>query len=231
MKKLIFKSLLVSLLCLSFVSCTNGINSQPNQSQNNNQSTQSQNNNQPSQPQNNNQSAQSQNNVNTNSTIPNNNFIGEEKAKTIAIQDAKLNINDVKFTRVSLEHDNGISKYDVEFFKDNKEYDYDIDAFNGRILSKDFDIENFIIPNNSQNNNQNNNNQNNNQKTNISEAQAKNIALQNAKVAENQINFIKSSMDMDDGRIEYDISFFANGKKYEYSIDANSGQIIDFEIE
>ena len=34
-----------------------------------------------------------------------------------------------------MDFDNGIQKYDVEFYYGNKEYDYEIDASTGKILS------------------------------------------------------------------------------------------------
>lgn len=44
------------------------------------------------------------------------------------------------------EYDDGRLHYDVEFYSGNKEYDYEIAAKDGSILSVDMDIENYSIP-------------------------------------------------------------------------------------
>ena len=43
--------------------------------------------------------------------------------------------------------------------------------------------------------------------------------------------FTKTKLDYDDGREEYDIKFYVGGWKYEYTIDAVTGEIIEFDME
>ena len=64
--------------------------------------------------------------------------IGVERAKAIALKDA--NVSNVTFVKAKLDRDNGVMVYDVEFYKGNVEYDYEIEASTGRILEKDIDI-------------------------------------------------------------------------------------------
>ncbi len=61
-------------------------------------------------------------------------FIGEEKAKQIALTRAGLAANEVFFDKIELDRDNGIWHYDVEFKKDRMEYDAEIRAEDGTIL-------------------------------------------------------------------------------------------------
>ncbi len=66
-------------------------------------------------------------------------FIGTEKAQAIALEQAGLSHNDVLFDRVQLEEDDGIWHYDVEFRNGTTEYDAEIKAEDGSILSFEVD--------------------------------------------------------------------------------------------
>ncbi len=73
--------------------------------------------------------------------------ITADKAKEIALADAGVSANQATIIHEPrLEFDDGLWRYDVEFYSGNTEYDYEIDANTGRILSKDFDVENYNIP-------------------------------------------------------------------------------------
>ena len=77
-------------------------------------------------------------------TFAANNYIGVEKAKSIALKDA--GVSGATFVKAKLDTEDGVKVYDVEFYKGNVEYDYEIDAITGKILEKDRDIENYTIP-------------------------------------------------------------------------------------
>ena len=64
-----------------------------------------------------------------------------EQAKQIALTNAGLNANQVTFVKEGMEMDDGRTKYEVEFYAGNMEYDYDIDALTGAIISFDQDCE------------------------------------------------------------------------------------------
>ena len=68
-------------------------------------------------------------------------YIGEAKAKEIALSHAGLNTAQVTFLRAVLDYDDGRAEYDVEFWSGSKEYDYEIDAATGAVLSYDGDRE------------------------------------------------------------------------------------------
>ena len=69
-------------------------------------------------------------------SFANSNYIGVEKAKSIALQDAGLKSADVTFTEAKLDNSNKNKDYDIEFISGDKKYDYDIDAISGKILEK-----------------------------------------------------------------------------------------------
>ena len=62
-------------------------------------------------------------------------FIGEEKAKELALKKAEIGADGVKFDRVELDFDDGVWQYEVDFRHGDIEYDIDINAENGEILS------------------------------------------------------------------------------------------------
>ncbi len=66
-------------------------------------------------------------------------FIGEEKAKEIALKKAGLTKDGVTFSRTELDLDDGVWKYEIEFKKDGTEYDAEIKANDGTILSWETD--------------------------------------------------------------------------------------------
>ena len=73
---------------------------------------------------------------------PANGEIGEDQALKIALEDAGFAESDVTLTNVHLDMDDGRTEYDVEFHKDNVEYDYSIDAYSGDILEKSSETDN-----------------------------------------------------------------------------------------
>ena len=155
--------------------------------------------------------------------------ISVDKAKEIALNHAGLAANQVSFIKAEKDMDDGIEKYDIEFYHNNKEYDYEINAVNGQIISYDHDVENYNIQSPQQSNSQPQNNQQQTNTSNISVDKAKEIALNHAGLAANQVSFVKAEKDMDDGIVKYDIEFYYNNREYNYEINANNGSIMSYE--
>lgn len=63
-----------------------------------------------------------------------------EEAKEIALRHANLTNDQVNFIKASKEYDDGIEIYDVEFYMNTTEYNYEINANNGQVISFDKDI-------------------------------------------------------------------------------------------
>ncbi|MCI9017061.1 MAG: PepSY domain-containing protein [Clostridia bacterium] len=115
----------------------------------NNQNTVTQNesqNNAPNNTQDNNQN----NNQNSNPAInnpavntPNVNNTGRitlEQAKNIALKDANANANSVIFTKQKTDYDDFQLVYEIEFIYGQNEYEYEISANTGRIISFDREL-------------------------------------------------------------------------------------------
>ncbi len=116
MKKFLSTIAIFVLLALVTTGCSMGINQMPTDS---GQNTVGQN--------------LPQNNGDTNL------FIGEAKAREIALEKAGISEDGVIFDNVELEVDNGIWKYEVEFRKDTAKYDIDIKADTGEVLKWEVD--------------------------------------------------------------------------------------------
>ena len=145
--------------------------------------------------------------------------IGAEKAKEIALQHAGVSASNAVFVKAERDYDDGKLTYDVDFYAGNKEYDYEILAADGTILSYDADIEGYRIPSSTSSSSSGY----------IGVERAKEIALQHAGLSSSDVNFVKAELDEDDGRFEYEIEFHHNFREYEYTIDAASGTILEAE--
>jgi len=165
--------------------------------------------------------------------------IGVEGAKQIALAHAKVALKDVTFIKAEIDYEDGIKVYDIDFYSGNVEYDYEINAATGSILSVDWDIEDYSIPAPEP------------APTEvpapapaptaapaptqpaapstISAERAKQIALSHAGVG--GANFIKVELDTDDGVAVYEIEFKVGNVEYEYDINAISGEIISSKSE
>ena len=79
------------------------------------------------------------NNTNNNSNSSSSNEITLDEAKKIALDDSKLNENDVIYTETKTDFDDSKKIYDIEFIYNNQEYNYEIDATTGEIIGYDKD--------------------------------------------------------------------------------------------
>lgn len=150
-------------------------------------------------------------------------MLSEEEAKQKAFEHAGVKEEDISFIKINLDIDNGIQEYDVEFYVGNKEYDYEINALNGNIISFDTEIENDFNKQNS------NSAVNKDTDVKISEQDAKKIALE--KVPGAADSDIKIKSDYDDGRLVYEGEIIYQKIEYEFEIDASNGKIIEWSSE
>ena len=146
--------------------------------------------------------------------------ISADKAKKIALGDAKLAEKDVTFVKVELEFEDNRLVYDVEFYSGNVEYDYDIDAVSGAIVSADKDIENYVIPTQPSTEAK---------ASEISVEKAKQIALSHAGVG--SARFTKAKIDYENGVKVYEIEFKVGNMEYEYDINVVNGAIVSSSAE
>lgn len=60
---------------------------------------------------------------------------------------------------------------------------------------------------------------------------AKAAALEAAGFASQEVTFTDAELDTENGLIHYDIDFVVNGQKYEYDVDALTGEILGYEVD
>lgn len=158
-------------------------------------------------------------------------FLSKNEIKNIIIKDTNLSSDDIYFDSIDL--DAADNRYEVDFYYNNIEYEYKIDAKNGRIIYNNFKINNSSKENSSNNSSTNNSsnsaNQNNTSNEEITLEEAKNIALNNAGANQNNVTFTETKTDFDDGQKIYDIEFIYNNQKFSYEIVANTGEIISYD--
>ena len=74
---------------------------------------------------------------------PPENLISKDRAKEIALDHAGYEESEVRFIKAKLDFDDGRYEYEIEFRADgNLEYDYSINAENGKIVEfdRDYDV-------------------------------------------------------------------------------------------
>ena len=150
--------------------------------------------------------------------------VTEDDAEAIALADAGVQPGAADRLTVKPDRDDGRTRYDVEFFADGYEFDYEIDGETGEIVSRDKepdpraarDTSAAAAPTPDPNGD-------------IGEDAAIAAALEHAGLTQDQAGRIQCERDRDDGRVEYEIDFRFDGYEYEYTIDAASGAILDHE--
>ena len=69
------------------------------------------------------------------------NQISLDQAKKTALDHAGLSEDKVKFSSAKLEKHDGQYEYDIEFYNDDMEYEYEIDAVTGEIIESEVDYD------------------------------------------------------------------------------------------
>lgn len=155
------------------------------------------------------------------------NYISADRAKQIALNDAGVKESSAVFLRANLDWDDGRMKYEVEFYSGTTEYDYDIDAVTGAILSSDRELENFQIWNNGASRPSGNTGSASSGNY-ITAERAKQIALAETPSGS---TVVKCQFDWDDGRAQYEIEIRNGWTEYEFEIDAVTGTIFSRDID
>ena len=144
--------------------------------------------------------------------------LSEADAQSIALSHAGLTEADTLHILAKRDFDDGRQVFDVEIFAaDGTEYDYEI-ALDGTILSYDYDAESTLPRG-----------QAGGSGTLISEDQAIQTVLERVPGASSDNLFLH--LDEDGGRMGYEGKLIHDSTEYEFTIDAYSGILIDWESE
>ena len=147
-----------------------------------------------------------------------------EQAKQTALQHAGKTASQVQIVKAQQDWEHGKKVYEIEFIVSGgtgyTEYDYEIYAAAGKIVSYDYDAENYTPTQNT----------NTNVNVKISEAAAKQTALSRVPGA-TAANIYKFKLDFDDGRWEYEGEIRYGTMEYDFTIDANTGALLEWDME
>lgn len=146
--------------------------------------------------------------------------IGEDAALKAALEAAGVSEADASRIRVSLDRDDGRTVYDVRFDVGQTEYDYEVFASDGKIVSSD------VEQRDGDRYDDDDRNRGNNADVAVSREEAVDIAL--GKVPGATENDIRIELDYDDGRYKYEGDIIYERVEYDFEIDADSGEVISW---
>ena len=144
--------------------------------------------------------------------------VDEETAQKIALEHAGVKATDATITKSRLDYEGRRQVYEIEWYAGGKKYDYEIAVDTGEILSSAYDekTSGWSVSNSSN--------------VTVSEADAKQTALGRVSGA-TQKDIYEWKFDYDDGRPEYEGKIIYGGTEYDFTIDASSGAVIEWEAE
>ncbi|OUN35357.1 PepSY domain-containing protein [Lachnoclostridium sp. An76] len=180
--------------------------------------------------------------------------IGRDAALEAALGDAGVDESDTTRLKVSEDYDDGRKTYEVRFDADGKEYDYEIAAADGKILSADVEVLNNGTSGqgsaggqgsgtqagsadgsasgnagNTAGQDQQTQNGAGNANVAVTMEQAISIALERVPGATEKD--VKIELDYDDGVYKYEGDIIHEQREYDFEIDANTGTILEWSEE
>lgn len=146
-------------------------------------------------------------------------YIGEDRAKAIALEQAGVAEKEVRKLEVELDYDDGRMIYEVEFYLGNSEYEYEIDARSGLILEFKSGNKGGTVTPPAQTGQY------------IGRDKAEEIALAHAGLKPSAVRKLETELEVEKNRAYYEVEFEHENRKYEYEIEAKTGLILEVEIE
>lgn len=141
--------------------------------------------------------------------------VTEAKAQEIALAHAGVKAADATITKSKLDYDDGRQVYEIEWYANGAKYDYEIAVATGEIVNSGYEAKTVVGTGSS---------------ATVSEATAKQTALARVSGATDK-DIYEWKLDYDDGRPEYEGKIIYGGTEYEFTIDAASGNVTEWEAE
>lgn len=141
--------------------------------------------------------------------------VDEAKAQEIALAHAGVKAADATITKSKLDYDDGRQVYELEWYANGAKYDYEIAVATGEIVNSGYEAKTVVGTGNS---------------ATVSEATAKQTALARVSGATEK-DIYEWKLDYDDGRPEYEGKIIYGGTEYEFTIDATSGTVTEWDAE
>ena len=170
-------------------------------------------------------------------------YIGIDAAKAVALEAAGVAEDDAVFSTAGLDKRNGMDYYAVDFTADGQSYEYDIDAVTGVVIDSSSgggtaetpaagDDDGTASAPAAASPSPSAGQTTGGQAAAVTEEQARETALSHAGLTADQVTFVRSELDRDDGRLMYDVEFYTSDyKEYDYEIDASTGDVISYDYD
>lgn len=139
-------------------------------------------------------------------------IISKEQAEIIVLENADMEAKDISRLKTKIENYYGKDIYDIEFYADNKEYNYNVDMYGGEILAMDYEIDKKYYAKLSGKP--------------VDEAGA--IELVKAQIPNCTTGDINLKLEHDDDYLQYEGRAQVNGVLYEFTIDKNTGTFVEW---
>ncbi|HIZ93523.1 MAG TPA: PepSY domain-containing protein [Candidatus Flavonifractor avicola] len=143
-------------------------------------------------------------------------YIGVEAAKEAALNHAGVTAADAVFLEADYDYEDGRMVYEIEFAAGNTKYEYDVDASTGEVVKYEREGGQTAGTGTGSAAAQGD----------VGEAAARAAALNHAGVTEADTSGLTVKRDYDDGRLTYEIDFWAGNAEYEYVISAADGTVL-----
>ena len=170
-------------------------------------------------------------------------YIGIDAAKAVALEAAGVAEDDAVFSTAGLDKRNGMDYYAVDFTAGGQSYEYDIDAVTGVVIDSSSgggtaetpaagDDDGTASAPAAASPSPSAGQTTGGQAAAVTEEQARETALSHAGLTADQVTFVRSELDRDDGRLMYDVEFYTSDyKEYDYEIDAATGDVISYDYD
>ena len=141
--------------------------------------------------------------------------VDEAAAQKIALEHAGVKAADATITKSKLDYEDGRQVYDIEWYAGGAKYDYEIATDTGEIISSAYEEKTMGADS---------------KNITVSEADAKKTALDRVSGATDK-DLYEWKLDYDDGRPEYEGKIIYGGTEYEFTIDAATGAVMEWDAE
>ena len=160
-------------------------------------------------------------------------YIGVEAAQAAAYAHAGVDAAQVMLAEVDFDYEDGRMVYELEFYVNGTEYEYDIDANTGAVVK-------FSREGGWSGQAQGTGTSSGGasgpaaqpgwgSSADIGEQAAQDAAFAQAGVNRSQAENLRTKRDFDDGRLEYEVEFWVGTTEYEYKIDGATGTVLEQE--
>ena len=141
--------------------------------------------------------------------------VDEAAAQKIALEHAGVKAADATIAKSKLDYEDGRQVYDIEWYAGGAKYDYEIATDTGEIISSAYEEKTMGADS---------------KNVTVSEADAKKTALDRVSGATDK-DLYEWKLDYDDGRPEYEGKIIYGGTEYEFTIDASTGSVMEWDAE